>query len=820
MWLVGHAETEWGVRSAYNGCRQWTAEVPRNHGDFWGQGRSMPQVLSGLISGDALKPVYAVKSKTVDEKTVAASSEDALLQKIAAEEADGWRVLRRNVKSARLAKDKPIDRQLEDDVWSLLYRMGFKELNFDRNFSIQVNEDTPPRQLDVFAKDDETVFIVECTHSREVGPKSVKALLDKIGAVRPDVIKVVQKHYGREKKLKIKFAIATRNIEWRAADRSLAESTGIPIITEDDLKYFNRLTSILKTAARYQFLGRYFEGEKVEGLRAKVPAARGSMGKKTFYNFLISPHDLLRISYISHMRRASNDDLDTYQRMVKPTRLASIGRYIDGGGTFPTNIVINFKRDNLQFDPKEKFGDTATGILSLPGQYGSAWVIDGQHRLYGYAYASRGPEEDSSVVSVLAYENLPVRDEIELFVDINTRQVKVNSNLVNEIVSSLNVDDPDAGKRLGALCARVALRLDNYPSSPIKDRVLTVAQDKNHSRCLTLTSLSDGIAENNLIGTLHKVTKGSGSLILAGPLAEPSVDSKLTMNRATEGLSLYYGLFANGLENHWALGDDKGGYLATNLGLRAITQLLRRLIVFIERKDDVRVTTIDPVDLVERLKPYIDPIIEYFKTADPNDVARFRNRGSSLQSVDQNCMQMMAIIHAAKSDFDPPEVRDWIQNQDAQGTTQAREMINDITGILFNDVLARLKEKFGADEKFWWLQGIPASVRNECDKRYNDSAGEHERWRYLDLINYSDIILYQTNWELFKNHYNFYGKGKKADLVRWISKVNKARQVTHHAEKGPLSRDQVDFVRRVYSLVKEYIEQRKAVILNQQYLPD
>jgi DNA sulfur modification protein DndB len=111
-------------------------------------------------------------------------------------------------------------------------------------------------------------------------------------------------------------------------------------------------------------------------------------------------------------------------------------------------------------------------------------------------------------------------------------------------------------------------------------------------------------------------------------------------------------------------------------------------------------------------------------------------------------------------------------------------------------------------------------VRNECDKRYNDSIGEHERWRYLDLINYSDIVLYKTNWEVFQNFYNFYGKGKKSDLVRWISRVNKARQVTHHAEKGPLSRDQVEYVRRVHTLVKEHIEQRNPVEPNFQHLTD
>jgi DNA sulfur modification protein DndB len=778
----------------------------------------MAEILTDLASGETLRSIYAQRSKSVDEKTISASNEEALSLKIAAEEADGWHVAQRNKKSLRVAKVKPIDRQLEDDVWSLLYRLGFKELNADRNFTIQVGANTPPRQLDVFAKDDETVFIVECTHSRETGPKSVKSLIDKIAGIREEVVKAVHSHYGREKRLKIKCAIAVRNIELRAADRARAESSGIPIITDDDLSYFNRLVNILKTAARYQFLGRYLQNEKVEGLRAKVPATRGRVGKTTFYNFLISPHDLLQLSYISHMAKSSNDDLHTYQRMVKPSRLKAIGQYIDAGGTFPTNIVINFKRDDLQFEQKESFGETATGILSLPGQYGSAWVIDGQHRLYGYAYGSRPRENDHSVISVLAYENLPIRKEIELFVDINTQQVKVTRNLVNEIVSSLNVEDPDPKKRLEALCARTAMKMDSYAKSPIANRILTVSEERTRSRCLTLTSLADGIEENHLLGTLHRNTKGAPPSILIGPLADPSGDAQRTMTRAVETISRYFALFADALQSHWLLGDDKGGYLCTNLGIRALMQLMRRLIAFIEVKDHVRPVTLESDDLVDRLSPYIAPLIEYFKAADPTDIARFRNRGSSLQSVDQNCLQMMAIIHSANPVFDTTDLRTYIENQDAEGTKQARDMIDEINRILFNDVTSTLKEKFGSDRDIWWNKGVPKSVRNECDKQFNDSDGQRDRWQFLYLINYLDIVLFEDNWDLFKDHYNFYGKGKKADLVRWIIQVNKARQITHHAEKGPLSRDQVDVVRRVHELVKEHIEQRKPVDQNRRYL--
>ncbi len=310
-------------------------------------------------------------------------------------------------------------------------------------------------------------------------------------------------------------------------------------------------------------------------------------------------------------------------------------------------------------------------------------------------------------------------------------------------------------------------------------------------------------------------------MLVAGPLSDPSVDSKLSMDKAVETLSRYYALFAKGLESHWALGDDKGGFLATNLGLRAITQLLRRLIAFVERKEEVSASTLDPEDIVDRIKPYVDPVIEFFQTANASDIAKFRNRGSSLQSVDQNCMQMMAIIHGVKGDtFDLVEVRDWIQSQDAQGTKQAGDMIDEINRIIFADVIDRLKTKFGSNEKEWWVQGVPAKVRNDCDKQYNELNGEHERWQFLYLISYVDIVLYNDNWDLFKEYYDFYGGGKKADRVRWIVKLNKARQVTHHAEKGPLSKDQVEFVRRVHALVKEHIEQRNKVTPKHCYLPE
>lgn len=767
----------------------------------------MSAALGDLVSGDELRTAHGLRAKRVDEKTITASSAAALQMKREAEEHDGWELAKENKRSLRMQRAKPEDRQLEDDVWSLFYRMGFKEMNADRNLMLTGKDGTSRRQLDVFAKDDETVFIVECTHSRDGGAKSIKSLLDKIEAVREDVIAAVRAKYGRDSKLKVKLAIATRNVDVRTADRERAATAKVPIITEADLEYFQRLTGILKAAARYQFLGRYLRDEKVEGLRTSLPATRGRVGDTTFYSFLISPHDLLRIAYISHMGRTSNEDLETYQRMVKPARLKAIGAFIDGGGTFPTNIVVNIKREGLRFDMKDRFGETATGMLELPGQYGCAWVVDGQHRLYGYAYAGRDADEDRSVVSVLAYENLPARAEIEMFVDINTQQVKVARNLVNELISNLNIDDDDPHKRLEAICARAVLNMGSDKASPLKDRILTIGSEKTNWKCLTLTSLVDGLEGNNLVGTVQRPSGRNGTPVLhAGPLGHLSAEPADFIRKSQRTLQLFFGLFAVGAPAHWELGDAKGGYLCTNLGLRALLVLLRKLISFVER-DGTRVVSMSPEELVDLVEPYAGPVIQFFARASASEVAYFRNRGSSLASVDQNAMQMMAIVASTRPDFDLPEIKAYLDSQDAAGTEQARDMILEIHKILYDDVVSTLRAHYGEVRDAWWITGVPKQVRIDCDVRYNNEGDtSRDRWQSLNLIDYSQIVVYEGNWDLFKDRYNFYGKGAKAKLARWIGKISRLRNITTHVEKGPLSRDEVAYVRDVYALVKRHIE--------------
>lgn len=753
----------------------------------------------GLVQGTEAKKIYVARAKSVDEKTVTAANKNALTTKVQGEEQDGWSVARKNSKSVRVSKPKPHDRQLEDDVWCLLYKLGFKELNADRNFTIKLGPNAPGRQIDIFAKDDETVFIVECTHAQEQKSKSIKGLIDKINGIREDVIKAIHAHYGKNPKLKVKWAIATRNVDWRKADKDRAAEAKIAVITEQDISYYSKLTSFLKEAARYQFLARYLKGEGIDGLRIDVPATKGKMGGITFYNFLISPFDLLKIAYISH-KATSTNDLETYQRMVKPSRLKEIAAYIDDGGQFPTNIVINFKSsDSLRFDKVQSYENSTFGTLKLPGQYGTAWVIDGQHRLYGFAFSERGKNH---VVPVLAYENLPAADEMKLFVDINCEQVKVPRSLLNEIYANLNYGSDDPMERLEAQYPRIALRLDELPSSPIRDRVLTVSKDKDNNRCLSLTSLADGIKENRFLGSVSQLMPNP-PIVQPGPLCHLSGDLELTTEKAADVIAGYFDLFAKGVPGNWQLGNAKGGFLCTNNGQRALLRLLKELIAFFEGCNHIRAFTMDAEQIVEKVAYYVEPLVEYFKNADQSEIHNFRSR-QALDGVKKNCFGMMCIISEALPEFTNKELRAYLSSRDKEGTSIARKLIDEINIILFDDVLNKLREHHGENKEAWWWKGIPQTTREKCDAQVNRDNGVKERWQYLSLADYQTIIPH--NWALFENQYDFGGKGKKAEKVSWIGHLNKIRQTTHHPEKGIISKDEVSFVKEIHALVIEKIK--------------
>src|ERR1035438_4582556 len=114
-----------------------------------------------LADPSKIKREAVYRRKQFDEKSIVA-------EEIPAFEADGWQVDRRLKRSIRVKRPKAIDERLENRFWMLLARLGYPEINSGRKFTMLIDRkgaEPLRKQVDVFAKDDETVIVAECKAS-------------------------------------------------------------------------------------------------------------------------------------------------------------------------------------------------------------------------------------------------------------------------------------------------------------------------------------------------------------------------------------------------------------------------------------------------------------------------------------------------------------------------------------------------------------------------------------------------------------------------------------------------------------------------------
>ena len=139
-------------------------------------------MLGELVADTGAKRAeYGRRSTVYDEE----SFEKPLRE---AREADGWAVQRENKSSYRMRREKRFDEILENRFWNVLYRFGYGELNAGRHFRIVVGKgaEATEKQIDVFAKDAETIVVAECKACQAPTKRSLlKDLNELAGLMKP-----------------------------------------------------------------------------------------------------------------------------------------------------------------------------------------------------------------------------------------------------------------------------------------------------------------------------------------------------------------------------------------------------------------------------------------------------------------------------------------------------------------------------------------------------------------------------------------------------------------------------------------------------------
>lgn len=697
-------------------------------------------------------------------------------------EADGWVLDRRLKRTVKMRKLKAVDVAFEDRVWATFAKLNFTHLNRDRQFRISYGrEANESQQVDVFAADDEVVLVIECKSAESLRPHAFKKEVEAIQGTRQGILRTIRKEFPDHK---VKFVLATNNYAVQPSTLERINAADIVHMDEDAIDYYVDLAEHLGKAARFQLLGSLFAGQKIPGLDPTVPAIQGKMGGFTYYSFTIQPERLLKMAYILHRNKANSSLMPTYQRLIKKSRLVKVSQFVAGGGFFPNSLILNVdsgRRGRLQFDPVGKIdGDAKLGLLHLPQTYRAAYVIDGQHRLYGYADS---PRASSDLVPVVAFVDLPRGDQVKLFMQINENQQAVPKNLRNTLNADLLWESSDLRERVRALKLRIAQHLGEDKRSPLYGRVLIGENKRTATRCITIDAVSNGLERGNFLGSFTKTSVKDPGTFYVG-------SNDAMFDAVTPFLQLCFGHMRGGLELQWDLGSADGGFVFMNNGVESLLRIFSDVVDHLMKDSDVNPRTMGPQEIFEQCIYYLDPLIDHLRGLTIEEAGEYRRLYGS-GGATRFWRRIQVAIRGERPNFDPPGLDEFLANEAKAFNTESFEMIREIETFMNADIRRRLEDEFGGANK-WFKSGVPRKVQQDAmilaaEKNLDlEAENEVRPWDCLHLINYHAIITQSNDlWQrLFKKRYTKPGTenapGGWKSSANWLIELNRIRNENSH----------------------------------------
>lgn len=731
------------------------------------------------LSSDAhkLAAEYKRRKSSNDFKGVHPADVDAELEK-------GWQLQRAGKRVCRLKRDKAHYKKLEDRVWCLMHAMGYRTLNEERfKISFVRRDGTEGRkEVDVYAEDDETALIIECKSRKERGRRTLQKDIQETISLQNYFRESINARFKERQKPKIIWIYVTENIPWSEPDISRATSHDIKIITENELQYFETFIHHMGPAGKFQILGEFLKGQKVPGLsEVKLPAIRGKVGGETFYSFVTSPRHLLKIAFINHQALNHPDGRPAYQRMVNAKRIKEIGEFIEKGGFFPTNILINFS-DKPRFDlisNSENTDDNLKfGWITLPSKYRSAWIIDGQHRLYGFSHLDEKYMDRS--LFVLAFERMAVQKEADLFITISHKQKSVPKSLLVSLLADIRMGDSDPSTALSALGSAVVRALNTDKTSPLSRRFAVHGVPPERSQNLTISEAVNGLRRSGLIGRL------AGPVLAPGPLSGATDEE--TVKRATNVLNAYFERVRAANPQRWEAGRE--AYIAVNPGIRAHLALIAEVISYLSHKKSLDFGLLKDDAIVSYVTNFCQPVFDFVENAADEDVKEKFSRRFGEGGVKEYTYHLMRILSDKQPDFGTEEFQRWVTQSNSEKIDEVNGFPMKLAERLTDCVIDTLKEVHGthrlpSDEPAFWELGVESERirKNAFEAQQKDKARRKPKEAYLNIVDLAEIVKQNNNWPhfefVFKNPRPGERSGQKY-YVGWIQTFNELRNIAAH----------------------------------------
>lgn len=680
---------------------------------------------------DVLALKYKAKSSKTDNVSVLHSEREGY-------ERLGYEVTHTLKKKVKMSRPKKASDMFEHDIWCMFYKLGFRCLNSDENLTIPWGENGADRhQIDVVAIGEDAIFVVECKAAETPKSRHFKDEIDIICQYKEGVTKALRQLYGQTKK--VRFILATRNyrIMEGGEDETRMANNKIFHLNDNTYDYISNLIKSYKESVIYQFYGLMFKDELINSDKISIPALQGTMGGQKYYLFSIEPSTLLKIGFILHRTRVNDSMAPTYQRLLVPSRLKGITKFIDDGGYFPNSIIINFSGSTRKletfFEPAVRSSDSKSrlGMLHIPNAYGIAYIIDGQHRLYGYAASKY---KDKSTIPVVAFEKMPSEDQLRIFMEINENQKAVSPSLRLDLEEDLYWNAQRIDSRMKALRSSVIKELASNPNNVLYNKI-SVGEDGAQ---LAFKPFDTAFGKSGLIpsATQTKYTGDTDCCIYDTNNTDTDREMRESRKRIAQFVNGAYSILEDNLQD-----EKKSDFLFSNRATFAIIALVGSIHRHLIKTDVINKKSTIP-DRIIAIKPYFEALASSLNQLSDEDSAAIKSKLG--QGADTYWLRFFQnVVSKQFSEYCPEELIEWRETQDETIQKEGQELKAEIKDLLRKVVFSRLRDVYGER----WENSI-MSVKNDCEGRIikqisdneNDSLENYD-WRdWLEVSDFKGII--------------------------------------------------------------------------------
>jgi len=452
-------------------------------------------------------------------------------------------------------------------------------------------------------------------------------------------------------------------------------------------------------------------------------------------------------------------------------------------GSFPTNLLINFNCE-CRFDQiteQSEGGSLKFGWLYLPNRYKSAWIIDGQHRLYGFSDLDDKYLE--STLFVIAFEKLDAQKAADLFITINHEQKSVPKGLLVTLQAYLKLGSSDPKEAITALASAIVRTMGNDPTSPFFGRIQTPDVTPQPSQNLTVAEIVKGIARSGLVGRV--AAKGQR---IPGYLCQ-STDRK-TIDRARRVLNGYFRALMDANPTRWVSG--RAEWICVNPGVRAHLLLVGEILRHLDKKGIFDAHEAGDEVLIAALTDFVAPILNFIGGATVSQLEPKFARKFGEGGVAEYYYALCELVNTKHKDFGGDEFRQYIARQKDALEGKTKIDVLDLVETIISVTVDVLKANYGTSElasgeKAYWDLGIESSkVKEEAYKKQQMAPRDKRlpKEAYLDLVDVETICKQKGNWEFFAPLFNIPLEGvnpkAKTYHLEWIERLNERRRTAAH----------------------------------------